>query len=513
MRFAAPPPRSGNISPFPSPAPSPYFSPAPSPYLSPFSGVSEEILSRSSDPPLQFSPPLIAMVVVLAAAFLFVTYSRLISRRFISPIFRRFRRWRCRRRRLLHLSSASSASTSSSDLRSFSPFPFDSFHYSSYSPYGLDDSVIKTLPLFLYSAAACTGKSVSAAAVGKTSAAVADCAVCLLEFEEGDYVRTLPLCFHAFHLECIDEWLRSHPNCPLCRTAILGSTAAGVLAPTSPFVPLMAPRIRPSFDDESNAIIIRSEIPQRSNWNTIAAVTVDQEITVSVEEQSPAISRFRELKRSYSFDYEREESASERVTMEPATVSPWRYRRSTWNKQRQSPFGNLISKSRVFSFRNYRGAKSPFFRRRSGVFFPISERIPATGSSSRRTKSMTSPMFFRTAPHSSSRLRCGDPEALLSPERWRRRDTWLSIDRRRQDSEGLSIDRRRQDSEEEDDDDDAEETDMFSGMFMKKPEKAVALKELKQNVALFGGGVVLIRLAPYVLAYFSDSKQELKIDL
>ncbi|KAJ4893990.1 RING-H2 finger protein ATL65 [Raphanus sativus] len=402
---------------FPAPSPSP------SPSLSPYSGLPEEILSTSSDPPLQFTPPLIAMVVVLAAAFLFVTYSRLISRRFLSPLFRRFRRWRHRRRRLLHLSSASN---SSSDLRSFSPFPFDSFHYSTYSPYGLDESVIKTLPLFLYSAASCTGKTVSpaSAAAGKTPV---DCAVCLLEFEEGDYVRTLPLCFHAFHLECIDEWLRSHPNCPLCRTAILRS---GVVASTSPFVPLMAPRIRPSLDEESNAIIVRSETPPRSsNLNTTAAVTDDREeiITAAAEEQSPAISRFRELKRSYSFDYDREESASERVTMElPATVSPWRYRRSTWSKQqRQSPFGNLISKSRVFSLRyhHHRSAKSPFSRRRSGVFFPISERIPATGSSSRRTKSMTSPMFFRTAPHSSSRLRCGDPEALLSPERWRRRDT------------------------------------------------------------------------------------------
>ncbi|WZY95085.1 hypothetical protein YC2023_067414 [Brassica napus] len=270
MRFAAPPPRSGDISPSPSPAASPS--------LSPYSGVPEEILSPSSDPPLQFSPPLIAMVVVLAAAFLFVTYSRLISRRFLSPLFRRFRRWRHRRRRLLHLSSASN---SSSDLRSFSPFPFDSFHYSSYSPYGLDESVIKTLPLFLYSAAACTGKSLSpATAVGKTPATAVDCAVCLLEFEEGDYVRTLPLCFHAFHLECIDEWLRSHPNCPLCRTAILRS---GVVATTSPFVPLMAPRIRPSLDEESDAIIIRTETPPRSNnnLNATATVTDDQEITAA----------------------------------------------------------------------------------------------------------------------------------------------------------------------------------------------------------------------------------------
>ncbi|KAH0926940.1 hypothetical protein HID58_019196 [Brassica napus] len=271
MRFAAPPPRSGDISPSPSPAASPS--------LSPYSGVPEEILSPSSDPPLQFSPPLIAMVVVLAAAFLFVTYSRLISRRFLSPLFRRFRRWRHRRRRLLHLSSASN---SSSDLRSFSPFPFDSFHYSSYSPYGLDESVIKTLPLFLYSAAACTGKSLSpATAVGKTPAAV-DCAVCLLEFEEGDYVRTLPLCFHAFHLECIDEWLRSHPNCPLCRTAILRS---GVVATTSPFVPLMAPRIRPSLDEESDAIIIRTETPPRTSDGVsmeIPEIHVDQAASISV---------------------------------------------------------------------------------------------------------------------------------------------------------------------------------------------------------------------------------------
>ncbi|KAH0880370.1 LOW QUALITY PROTEIN: hypothetical protein HID58_067764 [Brassica napus] len=268
MRFAAPSPRSGDISPSPSPAASPY------------SGVPEEILSPPSDPPLQFSPPLIAMVVVLAAAFLFVTYSRLISRRFLLPLFRRFRRWRHRRRRLLHLSSASN---SSSDLRSFSPFPFDSFHYSSYSPYGLDESVIKTLPLFLYSAASCTGKSLSpATAVGKTPATAVDCAVCLLEFEEGDYVRTLPLCFHAFHLECIDEWLRSHPNCPLCRTAILRS---GVVATTSPFVPLMAPRIRPSLDEESNAIVIRSETPPRTSHGVsveIPEIHVEQAASVSV---------------------------------------------------------------------------------------------------------------------------------------------------------------------------------------------------------------------------------------
>lgn len=43
------------------------------------------------------------------------------------------------------------------------------------------------------------------------------CAVCLCEFEEGDELRTLPECLHSFHVPCIDMWLYSHPNCPICR--------------------------------------------------------------------------------------------------------------------------------------------------------------------------------------------------------------------------------------------------------------------------------------------------------
>ncbi|KAG4919432.1 hypothetical protein JHK85_057713 [Glycine max] len=70
------------------------------------------------------------------------------------------------------------------------------------------------------------------------------------------------------------------------------------------------------------------------------------------------------LKRSYSFGFEWS-LASERMVMESATASMWRYRRgssSFWSK-RPSPFGSL-EKSRVFSFSYYRGMKSPFFRRR-----------------------------------------------------------------------------------------------------------------------------------------------------
>ncbi|KAI3818414.1 hypothetical protein L1987_12220 [Smallanthus sonchifolius] len=43
------------------------------------------------------------------------------------------------------------------------------------------------------------------------------CAVCLCEFEENDEVKIMPECAHVFHVSCIDMWLFSHDNCPLCR--------------------------------------------------------------------------------------------------------------------------------------------------------------------------------------------------------------------------------------------------------------------------------------------------------
>jgi len=46
------------------------------------------------------------------------------------------------------------------------------------------------------------------------------CVVCLMEFADGDELRALPLCAHAFHSDCIDGWLHAHASCPLCRAAV-----------------------------------------------------------------------------------------------------------------------------------------------------------------------------------------------------------------------------------------------------------------------------------------------------
>ncbi|KAH7433663.1 hypothetical protein KP509_07G080000 [Ceratopteris richardii] len=47
-----------------------------------------------------------------------------------------------------------------------------------------------------------------------------ECAVCLNPFQEQERVTILPTREHLFHVSCIDMWLQSHPNCPLCRQNI-----------------------------------------------------------------------------------------------------------------------------------------------------------------------------------------------------------------------------------------------------------------------------------------------------
>lgn len=53
-----------------------------------------------------------------------------------------------------------------------------------------------------------------------------ECSVCLSEFRQGEMLRLLPKCSHAFHIGCVDTWLRSHTTCPLCRALILTDLGA-----------------------------------------------------------------------------------------------------------------------------------------------------------------------------------------------------------------------------------------------------------------------------------------------
>ncbi len=47
------------------------------------------------------------------------------------------------------------------------------------------------------------------------------CNICFEEYSVKTYKRVLPNCKHYFHKTCIDKWLKSKSNCPICRTNLL----------------------------------------------------------------------------------------------------------------------------------------------------------------------------------------------------------------------------------------------------------------------------------------------------
>ncbi|KAF8399289.1 hypothetical protein HHK36_015154 [Tetracentron sinense] len=170
----------------PPPSSSPSFS---SPYSSNYQ--KESIPSSSSS---RISPAVLFIIVILAVIF------------FISGLLHLLLRF------LIKNPSSSSASESStyremsgSDAIQRQLQQLFHLHDS-----GLDQAFIDALPVFLY-------KEI----MGLKEPF--DCAVCLCEFSEQDELRLLPMCSHAFHINCIDTWLLSNSTCPLCRGNLLTS--------------------------------------------------------------------------------------------------------------------------------------------------------------------------------------------------------------------------------------------------------------------------------------------------
>ncbi|XP_048226256.1 RING-H2 finger protein ATL51 isoform X2 [Ricinus communis] len=126
-----------------------------------------------------FSPLIIAIIGILASAFILVSYYTIISKY-------------CRRRN--NDEDSMTYEVSNESLQGAGNG-------------GLDETLIKSITVRIYKK-------------GDGFIEGMDCSVCLTEFQENDSLRLLPKCNHAFHLPCIDTWLKSHASCPLCRAHI-----------------------------------------------------------------------------------------------------------------------------------------------------------------------------------------------------------------------------------------------------------------------------------------------------
>ncbi|KAL3499929.1 hypothetical protein ACH5RR_039022 [Cinchona calisaya] len=141
------------------------------------------------DSGLNFSPILIAIIGLLGSAFLLVSYYAIISKY-------------CKNR-----NSSRGRENHFQILESEKNQDPSNLYPCHVSANGSDEALIKSITVFKY-------KKIDGLLEGT------DCSVCLCEFQDDESLRLLPKCSNAFHVMCIDTWLKSHSNCPLCRSNI-----------------------------------------------------------------------------------------------------------------------------------------------------------------------------------------------------------------------------------------------------------------------------------------------------
>lgn len=179
--------------------------------------------NHSSSSGFEFSPLVVAVIGVLASAFILLIYYTIISRL-------------CTRHR-----------DNNNDQ-------IDHLHHSELGQAnsGLDETIIKSITVCKYEKRVGGGDQFVVEG--------SDCCVCLGEFQENESLRLLPKCNHAFHLPCIDTWLKSHSTCPLCRSIIT-----------------MEPDASPSSNSNSNSITINAlEYQQRRRDQVVILQSFEQ---------------------------------------------------------------------------------------------------------------------------------------------------------------------------------------------------------------------------------------------
>ncbi|KAL5724392.1 RING-type E3 ubiquitin transferase [Ranunculus cassubicifolius] len=217
------------------------------------------------DSKTNFSPLVIAIIGILASAFLLVSYYTVISK-YCGNLDSA--------RRNANRDQTGEDSNEEEDRNQSNN---ELWHVSNA---GLEESLIKLITVCKYKK-------------GDGLVEGTDCSVCLSEFEENEKLRLLPKCSHAFHLSCIDTWLKSHSNCPLCRANVI------VTCPPAPLPPLILPSPPTTQDapsenqqeNENHTVVVIEDVEEEPN--DVVPKTYEDDVVIDI----------RPIRRSVSMDY------------------------------------------------------------------------------------------------------------------------------------------------------------------------------------------------------------------
>ncbi|TKW11824.1 hypothetical protein SEVIR_6G257600v4 [Setaria viridis] len=177
---------------------------------------------------------------------------------------------------------------------------------------GLEEVAIRRIPTFRYG-----GQQLLP--VAKAGTAATECAVCLADFRDGERLRLLPPCLHAFHIDCIDAWLQATANCPLCRAAVVElQPADGIVIDIATTT---CPEAEETHSSTNNLLPVRRSLSMDSSTDrrfylALQRILLLQQGSASQGEaagkgDTAADSSSRRLRRSFfSFSHSRGESRS-----------------------------------------------------------------------------------------------------------------------------------------------------------------------------------------------------------
>lgn len=232
------------------------------------------IAFSDDDSKTNFSPLVIAIIAILASAFLLVSYYTVISKY-------------CGNMN----SSRRNASNDGNEDSNANQNQANGELWQ-VSRAGLDEALIKLITVCKYNK-------------GDGLVEGTDCSVCLSEFEENDSLRLLPKCSHAFHLPCIDMWLKSHSNCPLCRAVVVVTTPTQLQLPSPVQIdPSHNGTSTESEQDHHTTVMIedleRSEEPSHTNDVPKMDAEGSEDRDIIIEIKDGGVRLFR---RSVSMDF------------------------------------------------------------------------------------------------------------------------------------------------------------------------------------------------------------------
>nr|GEV64027.1 RING-H2 finger protein ATL1-like [Tanacetum cinerariifolium] len=149
-------------------------------------------------PSSKWSPIVIAMVGTMGTLFLVFSYFNVLRR--------------CTFRSILSSENGQRMRLSDRNLDGNDP----SLQYHSR---GLDTLTVKMIPVTQFKK-----KSESYKVSQSDQDEGTECAICLGEYEDDEWVKSIPNCFHVFHESCINTWFETHSSCPLCRSHLSGQS-------------------------------------------------------------------------------------------------------------------------------------------------------------------------------------------------------------------------------------------------------------------------------------------------